>query len=68
MVGGQRISTVVSHFEPGTTVTTPRHHVQYVVTEYGALDLSTLGDRTRAQALIGLAHPDYRDTLRAGVV
>lgn len=68
MVGGQRISTIVSHFAPGTTVTTPRHHVQYVVTEYGAIDLSTLGDRTRAEALIELAHPDYRDRLRAGVV
>lgn len=68
MVRGQRISTVVSHFTPGTTVTTPRHHVQYVVTEYGALDVSMLGDRTRAEALIELAHPDYRDSLRAGIV
>jgi acyl-CoA hydrolase len=68
MVAGQRVSAIVSHFTPGTTVTTPRHHVQYVVTEYGAVDLSTLGDRMRAQALVELAHPDYRDDLRAGAL
>ena len=34
-------------------VTTPRHHVQWVVTEHGAADLSVLGDLERARALIG---------------
>ena len=33
--GGQRISTIVPAFAEGTRVTTPRHHVQYVVTEHG---------------------------------
>jgi len=66
-VGGRRVSTIVPHFAPGTTVTTPRHHVQYVVTEHGALDLSPLPDRTRAEALVGLAHPDFRDELRAAL-
>ncbi len=64
-VGGRRLSTIVPQFTPGTTITTPRHHVQYVVTEYGAIDLSALGDRTRVEALIELAHPDYRAELRA---
>jgi acyl-CoA hydrolase len=65
MVGGRRVSTIVPHFPPGTTVTTPRHHVQWVVTEHGAVDLSTLGDRSRAAALLRVAHPDFRDELRA---
>jgi acyl-CoA hydrolase len=67
IVRGRRVSTIVPHFPPGTTVTTPRHHVHYVVTEYGAIDLSMLGDRVRAKALIALAHPDYRDDLGAGL-
>jgi acyl-CoA hydrolase len=64
-VGGRRVSTIVPEFAPGTTVTTPRHHVQYVVTEHGAIDLSVLGDRMRVEALIAIAHPDYRGELRA---
>ena len=49
-----------------TLVTTPRHHVQFVVTEHGAVDLSVLDDTERAAALIDIAHPDFRDALRAG--
>ena len=50
-----------------TLVTTPRHHVQCVVTEHGAVDLSVLADRERPPALIELAHPDFRDGLRASL-
>jgi len=65
-VGGERISTIVPALPAGTLVTTPRHHVQWVVTEHGAVDLSVLGDRDRARALVDLAHPDFRERLRAG--
>ena len=64
-VGGQLVSTIVRAFGEGTRVTTPRHHVQWVVTEYGAVDLSVLSDAERPQALIALAHPDFRASLRA---
>ena len=64
-VGGQRVSTIVRAFGEGTRVTTPRHHVQWVVTEYGAVDLSVLSDTERPQALIALAHPDFRASLLA---
>jgi acyl-CoA hydrolase len=64
-VAGERISTIVPALPAGTLVTTPRHHVQYVATEYGAVDLSMLPDRRRTEALIQLAHPDYRAELRA---
>ena len=64
-VGGRRISTIVRELQPGTLVTTPRHHVQYVVTEHGAVDLSFLSDRERARALAGIAHPEFRDALLA---
>jgi acyl-CoA hydrolase len=64
-VRGKRVSTIVPSFPEGTRVTTPRHHVQYVVTEHGAVDLSVLSDVERPAALIQLAHPDFRDELRA---
>jgi len=63
-VGGRRVSTIVPSFPEGTRVTTPRHHVQYVVTEHGAVDLSVLSDVERPAALVELAHPDFRDELR----
>ena len=65
-VGGRRVSSIVRALPEGTAITTPRHHVQWVVTEHGAIDLSTLSDRERPRALVELAHPDFRDALREG--
>ena len=62
-IHGTRISTIVPTLAPGATVTTPRHHVQWVVTEHGAADLSALSDAERAVALVQLAHPDFRAKL-----
>lgn len=66
-VAGKRVSTIVPAFGEGTRVTTPRHHVQYVVTEHGAVDLSILSDSERPRALIELAHPDFREALQAAI-
>jgi len=44
-------------------VTTPRNDVHYVATEYGILNLKGLSSTDRAIALIGLAHPTYREWL-----
>jgi len=65
--GGKRISSIVPAFGEGTRVTTPRHHVQYVVTEHGAVDLSLLSDAERPRALIELAHPEFRPWLREAI-
>jgi acyl-CoA hydrolase len=35
----------------------------YVVTEYGIANLKGLSVAERARAIIGLAHPDYREDL-----
>ncbi|MBR3641424.1 MAG: butyryl-CoA:acetate CoA-transferase, partial [Oscillibacter sp.] len=43
--------------------TDPRSCVQYVVTEYGMADLKGLSTWERAEALIGLAHPQFREEL-----
>jgi acyl-CoA hydrolase len=64
-VNGKPISTIVHSLPLATRVTTPRHHVQYVVTEYGVADLGMLTDPERAEALIAIAHPDFRGELRA---
>lgn len=47
-------------------VTTPRNDTQFVVTEFGHADLKGLNTAERARALIGLAHPRFRDELTAG--
>jgi acyl-CoA hydrolase len=62
-VGGKRLSTIVPNLGTDAKVTTPRHHVQHVVTEYGVADLSLMTDHERPRALIKLAHPDFRPAL-----
>jgi acyl-CoA hydrolase len=58
------ISRIVPELSPGAGVVTTRGHVHWVVTEYGAVNLHGLSLRERADALISVAHPDYRAELR----
>jgi acyl-CoA hydrolase len=44
-------------------VVTTRGHVHWVVTEYGAVNLHGLMLRERGEALISIAHPDFRPQL-----
>ncbi len=46
-------------------VTTPRNDTHFVVTEFGHTDLKGLSMNERAKALIGLAHPKFREELTA---
>ena len=62
---GAPISRIVPTFPPATIVTTPRSDVQYVVTEYGSVNLKHFTVKDRAKALIDLAHPDCRAELTA---
>jgi acyl-CoA hydrolase len=59
------VSRIVAELPPGTIVTVPRTFVDFVVTEYGIANLQGLSQRERALALIEIAHPDFRDELRA---
>ena len=63
MKDGKVISKIVSMLRPGAGVVTSRNHVRYVVTEYGVADLYGRTIRQRAQALINVAHPDFREDL-----
>ena len=60
---GERRSRIVSTLTPGNVVTTPRTDVMYVVTEHGMVNLKGKSVAERALALIGLAHPDFREQL-----
>ena len=58
------VSRLVPVLDPGAGVTTSRNDVHYVVTEYGVADLYGKSVRDRANALIGIAHPDFQEGLR----
>lgn len=57
------ISRIVPVLDPGAGVTTSRNDVHYVVTEFGVAQLFGKSVHKRAEALIRIAHPDFRDAL-----
>ena len=60
-----KASKIVPVLDEGSAVTTSRNDVDYVVTEYGIAHLTGKTLHQRAQALIAIAHPDFREALRA---
>lgn len=62
--GAGKFSRIVPTLDHGAAVTTSRGDVQFVVTEYGIADLRGKSVRARAEALIEIAHPDFRAELR----
>lgn len=59
------ISRIVPMLNSGTHVSTSKNDVNYVVTEYGVAQLRGKSAKQRAQELIAIAHPNFRDELRA---
>ena len=60
---GANISKIVAQLKPGAGVVTTRSHVHYVVTEYGVADLYGKTIAQRAEALINVAAPEFREDL-----
>lgn len=60
---GSTISRIVPMLKQGAGVTTTRNHVRYVCTEFGMVNLYGKSIRQRAQLLISIAHPEFRDAL-----
>ncbi len=61
---GGRISRICRELDGGATVTTSRHDVHFIATEFGVADLRGKSLRQRAEALINISHPDFRSMLR----
>ncbi|MCD8357119.1 MAG: butyryl-CoA:acetate CoA-transferase [Clostridia bacterium] len=61
---GIRYSRIVPRFG-GDIITSPRSQVYYVATEYGVANLVGRSTWERAEAIISLAHPDFRESLLA---
>ncbi|MGZ6778550.1 MAG: acetyl-CoA hydrolase/transferase family protein [Mycobacterium sp.] len=62
---GRLQSRIVPWFDAGAVITTPRHHIDVIVTEYGAAELEGRTVRERGEALAAIAHPQFRDELLA---
>lgn len=63
-LGDQLHSRIVPWFEAGAVITTPRHQVDVIVTEYGAAELQGKTVHQRGEALAAVAHPAFREGLR----
>lgn len=60
---GTKISKISPLLSEGSVVATSRHDTDYIATEYGIVRLKGLTIKERAKALIGIAHPDFREEL-----
>ena len=61
---GARHSRVLPHFG-GDIITNPRSQGHFIVTEYGAVNLAGRSTWERAERIVSVAHPDYREELIA---
>lgn len=60
---GKQQSRIRPFLGPGQIVTVPRSYCPYVITEYGVADLRAKTTWERAEELISIAHPDFREEL-----
>ena len=65
-VGGRVLSRIQATHARGSIITTPRHHLDFVVTEFGVASLRGLTVEERAAALVEIAHPEAREKLQRG--
>lgn len=59
-----QVSRIVSVLARGSAVTTSRHDSDYIVTEYGIASMKAKTVKERMEALINIAHPDFRAEIR----
>ena len=58
------VSRIVPQLESGTGVLLPLYYVDWLVTEHGMVNLECKSRRERAEAIISVAHPDFRTELK----
>ncbi len=66
-VDGEVRSRIVATLPEGSVVTTPRHQLDVVITEFGAAELTGLTREVRATALAEIAAPRFRDELHDAI-
>ncbi|MCV2421131.1 acetyl-CoA hydrolase/transferase family protein [Paucibacter sp. DJ2R-2] len=59
------ISRIVPTLTPGTHMSTSKNDINYVVSEFGVAQLRGKSAKQRALELINIAHPNFREELRA---
>jgi acyl-CoA hydrolase len=64
-VNGQLTSRILGALPAGSVVSTPRHQVDVIITEFGIAELEGRTIRERARAMASIAHPQFRDELLA---
>jgi acyl-CoA hydrolase len=64
----EEVSKIVPTLKPGAAVSLSRNDVDFVVTEYGMVSLRGKNIRERAELLISIAHPKFRDQLRKDAI
>lgn len=62
-LNGGLASRIVSVLPPGSRITTPHMLANFIITEYGMVNLRDRSFEERARALISIAHPDFREHL-----
>lgn len=60
---GTMVSRISAVLPPGAVITTPRTDVQYVVTEFGCVNIRNMSIPQRVKAMISIAHPQFQDEL-----
>ncbi len=64
-VNGVLTTRIMAQLPTGSVVSTPRHQVDVVITEFGVAELEGASIRERARALAAIAHPQFREELLA---
>ena len=60
-----QLDRLVPTITPGSIITSTRTNIHYLVTEYGMVNLKGLSAWQRAEGIISIAHPDFREELIA---
>lgn len=60
---GERRSRILPTLPQGTAVTAPRSQIHQIITEWGCVNLAGRSLWERAEAIVSIAHPDFRDGL-----
>jgi acyl-CoA hydrolase len=63
-VNGVVTSRILTQFPAGSIISTPRHQLDLVITEFGVAEMHGRTIRERAVALAEIGHPDFREELR----